>query len=112
MKYLTQTNSGVDIGNKLLGPNHFLVTKKLEGVGTLTSIIISNVIVIAGIIVLFLFIAGGIGMIAGSGKDNPEKTEKSKKMITSAVIGFILIFAAYWIVQIIGKITGIEIWGF
>ena len=102
----------INIGEKFLGKEHFLVKPEdLTGVGTLTSIIISNVLVIAGIIVLFLFVAGGIGMIAGAGKDNPEKAEKSKKMITSAVIGFILIFTAYWIVQFIGKITGMEIWG-
>ena len=101
----------VRIGDKLLGPNHFLVKDGLGGVGQLTSIIISNALVIAGIVVLFLFVAGGIGIIAGAGKDNPEKAEKSKKMITSAIIGFLLIFAAYWIVQFIGKITGISIWG-
>lgn len=102
----------VNIGEKLFGnKDHFLAKNDLTGIGTLTSIIISNLLVISGIIVLFLFVAGGIGMILSSGKDNPEKAEKSKKMITSAVIGFILIFTAYWIVQFIGKITGIEILG-
>lgn len=101
----------VNIGEKLLGKDHFLAGEDLTGVGTLTSIIISNVLVISGIIVIFLFIAGGFGIILGSGKDSPEKAEKSKKMITSAVIGFILIFTAYWIVQFIGKITGIDILG-
>ena len=103
----------INIGEKFLGKDHFLVkSKDLTGVGTLTSIIISNALVIAGVIVLFFFIAGGIGMISGAGKDNPEKAEKSKKTITSAVIGFVVIFAAYWIVQIIGKITGINLLGF
>ena len=97
----------VNIGEKLLGKNHFLVKNEgLTGVGTLTSIIISNALVIAGIIVIFLFIAGGIGMISGSGSNNPEQAEKSKKTISAAVVGFVIIFAAYWIVQIIGKITG------
>lgn len=103
----------INIGDKLLGKEHFLVkTKDLTGVGTLASIIISNALVIAGIIVLFFFVAGGIGMISGAGKDNPEKTEKSKKAITGAVIGFLVIFAAYWIVLIIGKITGVKLLGF
>jgi len=102
----------INIGEKLLGKDHFLLRNNdLTGVGTLTSIIISNVLIIAGIVVLFFFIAGGIGMISGAGKDNPEKAEKSKKTITSAVIGFVVIFAAYWIVQIIGKITGIDLLG-
>lgn len=97
----------VKIGEKFLGKNHFLLKNNdLTGVGTLTSVVISNALVIAGVIVLFLFIAGGIGMIAGAGSNNPEQAEKSKKTITAAVIGFVVIFAAYWIVQIIGKITG------
>lgn len=102
----------VKIGEKFLGTGHFLGGNDLEGVGKLTSIIISNSIVIAGIIVVFLFIAGGFGMIMGAGKDNPEQAEKGKKAITSAIIGFIIIFTAYWIVQIVGKITGVNILGF
>lgn len=103
----------IDIGEKLLGKNHFLFKSgDLTGVGTLASIIISNALVIAGIIVVFFFIAGGIGMISGAGQDNPEKAEKSKKTLTAAVIGFVVIFAAYWIVQIIGKITGTNLLGF
>ena len=103
----------VKIGEKFLGKDHFLIKSKgLTGVGTLASISVSNALVIAGIIVLFFFVAGGIGMISGAGQDNPEKAEKSKKTITAAVIGFVVIFAAYWIVQIIGKITGINLLGF
>jgi hypothetical protein len=102
----------INIGETLLGKDHFLVKSSgLTGVGTLTSIIISNALVIAGIIVLFFLVAGGIGMISGAGQDNPEKAEKSKKTITSAIVGFVVIFAAYWIVQIIGKITGTNLLG-
>lgn len=82
-----------------------------EGIGPLVSAIVSNAIIIAGVILLFLLVAGGIGMIAGAGNNNPETAEKGKRAATSALIGFVIVFAAYWIVQLIGKITGIEILG-
>ena len=79
------------------------------GFGDLVSIILSNALVVAGIILLFLLIFGGISMIMGAGQDNPEQAAKGKQATTSAVIGFIIIFAAYWIIQIIETITGLNI---
>jgi len=79
------------------------------GFGDLVSIILSNALVVAGIILLFLLIFGGISMIMGAGQDNPEQAAKGRQATTSAVIGFIIIFAAYWIIQIIEKVTGLKI---
>ncbi len=80
-----------------------------KGLGDLVSVVLSNVLVIAGIVLLFFFIFGGISMIAGAGQDNPEKAAKGKQAATAALIGFIIIFAAYWIIQIVEKITGLDI---
>lgn len=79
------------------------------GLADLVSIILSNALVVAGIILLFLLIFGGISMIVGAGQDNPEQAAKGRQAATSAVIGFIIIFAAYWIIQIIETITGLQI---
>ena len=79
------------------------------GLGSLVSIILSNALVIAGVLMLILFIIGGIGIIAGAGQDNPEAAGKGKKAATSAVIGFIIIFASYWIVRIVEEVTGVDI---
>jgi ascorbate-specific PTS system EIIC-type component UlaA len=98
-----------DIGEKFLGGSKFLTETK--DVGKLVSIIVSNAIIVAGVIMLFLFVGGGIAMIVGAGKNNPEQAGKGKQAVTAAVIGFVIIFAAYWIVQLIGKITGINILG-
>jgi len=38
-----------------------------------------------------------------------KEAEQGKNAITAAVIGFVIIFAAYWIVQIIEFITGVNI---
>jgi Zn-dependent protease with chaperone function len=79
------------------------------GFGNLVSIILSNAIVIAGILMFVLILAGGFGIIMSAGSNNPEGAEKGKKAITAAVIGFIIIFASYWIIKIIEKITGLTI---
>lgn len=98
----------VDIGSTF-NQNGFL--SKTTDVGQLVSLIVSNGIVIAGVILMFLLVAGGIGMIAGAGSNNPEQMASSRKAITAAVIGFVIVFAAYWIVQLIQAITGVKILG-
>jgi hypothetical protein len=43
----------------------------------------------------------------GAGKNDPEQAAKGKKAATTALIGFIIVFAAYWIVRIIELIFGV-----
>lgn len=78
------------------------------GVKDLVSIILSNAVVIAGTILLFLLVFGGISIIVGAGQSDPETTAKGKKAATSAVIGFAIIFTVYWIAQLIEAITRID----
>ena len=95
-----------DIGQAFFGEDHFL--RSLTGIGTLVGVFVSNAIVVAGIILLFLLIFGGIGMMVGAGKNNPQKTAQGKQAVTAAVIGFIIIITAYWIAWIVGKMMGID----
>lgn len=104
MRRIAQTATGVPIGEKFGSP-----FGQSKGLADLVSVVLSNVLVIAGIILLFFFIFGGISMIAGAGRDNPEQAAKGKQATTAALVGFIIIFAAYWIIQIIEKITGLDI---
>lgn len=94
----------VSIGEKFGSPLGQEVT-----VGDLTSIIVSNAIMLAGIIMLFLLVFGGISIIMAAGQDDPEQMAKGKKATTSAVIGFIIVVASYWIVRIIELLTGANI---
>ncbi|MDO8341448.1 MAG: hypothetical protein Q7T59_05755 [Candidatus Woesebacteria bacterium] len=99
----------VDIGKEFLGDNPNLT--EVTGVGKYVSAIITGAISISGVILLFLLIMGGFGMIAGAGSNNPEKVEKGKKAATSALIGFIVVFMSYWIVKLIESITGLNLLG-
>jgi hypothetical protein len=92
----------VDIGKEFGSP-----LGQGKTLGDLVSIVVSASFVIAGVILLFFLVAGGISIIAGAGNDNPEQLEKGKKAATSAVIGFIIVFVAYWIIRIIEAMTGV-----
>ncbi|HKC04995.1 MAG TPA: hypothetical protein VKC54_03925 [Patescibacteria group bacterium] len=96
----------VDIGNKFFGGSNPLGRNDLTGIGGLVSLFLNISFVIAGVILLFFFILGGIGMIASAGQSDPQKAEQAKKTVTSALIGFIVVFASYWIVQLLGTLTG------
>ena len=98
----------VDIGEEFLGDTPL---KEAGAIGILTSNIVAGALSLAGVILLFLLIGGGIGMISGAGSDNPEKLEAGKKAATSALIGFIVVIAAYWIVKLIESITGLNLLG-
>jgi len=103
MNKLTQIN----IGDKFLGGS----VGKLgdtQYVGIYTSAMITGAISVAGIILLFLLIGGGITIISGDGKSDPKTVEMCKKTATSALIGLIVLFSAYWIVKLIETITGLK----
>ena len=82
---------------------------KLADIGSLVSLFIKIVFAVSGVIILVFIIMAGIGLIAGAGSNDPEKIEKGKQSATSALIGFVVVFVAYWIVQLIELWTGMKI---
>jgi len=76
---------------------------------TFISVILNNSLTIAGILLLALLIFGGLTFIMGSGGNDPKKAQQGQKTITNAVLGFLIIFLAYFIIQIIEVLTGLEI---
>ena len=82
---------------------------EMTQVGRLVSGLVSNSIVIAGVIFLFLLLFGGLSIIIGAGQSNPQKAAQRKSAATAALIGFLLIFFAYWIVKAVEIIFGTRI---
>lgn len=98
----------IDIGNTFTGASTNLASETSIGrlfVGNFVAAAIS----LAGVVLLFFLVAGGIGMIAGAGQNDPQKVAQGKKAATSALIGFIVVLAAYWIVQLVERITGLTL---
>lgn len=108
MNKLALNTTGVPIGETFFN-NHPNSLTKLTGIGELVSLFVRIIFIVAGIGILILFILGGIGMLAGAGNSDPQKVEQGKKTATSALIGFVVAFVAYWIVQLIELWTGIKI---
>lgn len=97
-----------DIGRAFFGTaDHFL--SQLTGVGTLASILLSNAIVVAGIVLIFLIVFAGIQMITGAG--DPQKMDRARQVITAGILGFILVVAAFFIVRLLESSLGIDILG-
>lgn len=58
----------------------------------------------AGIGLLLMIISSGFTMMLAAG--DAKKLEAGKSRLTQAVVGFLIVFAAYWIVQLAGVIFG------
>jgi len=60
----------------------------------------------AGMLLILYLIYGGIQLMTSAG--DPKKIQSGKSIINNALIGFIIIFVAYWIVQLVGYFLGLE----
>ena len=61
----------------------------------------------AGLILFFFFIAAGFMLLTSAG--NEEKTKKASSMLTSAVIGFVILFVSFWLMKLLQFIFGFEV---
>lgn len=95
----------VNIGD----PNVFAPAKTFTDFGSIVSVIVKNAVVLAGIISLFLLILGGFGVIVGAGSGDTKKLEQSKKAVTGAVMGLLIVVLSVLIVQIVANVTGSDI---
>ena len=81
------------------------------GVGTTIGQIISDILpyifTITGILILIYLLMGGFQLMFAAG--DPKKIQGAWGKITNAIIGFVIIFIAYWLTQLIGKIFNIEV---
>lgn len=60
----------------------------------------------AGIALLIYLIMGGLQMMTSQG--DPKAMQGAQAKITNGLTGFAIIFVSFWVMQIIGKILGIN----
>lgn len=78
-----------------------------DSVGTIISDLITSYILPgAGLVVFIYLIFGGYEYMMSAG--NPKAAASAKGKITNAIVGFIIIFAAYWIVQAVAIAFGLR----
>lgn len=83
-----------------------LYTDKFSSLGAIISSFLPYVLGIAGLLLLLFLIMAGFQYLTSGG--DPKATQSAQSKMTSAVVGFVLLFVAYWLFQIIGILLGID----
>lgn len=60
----------------------------------------------AGLGLLIMLIMAGFSYLTSAG--DAKKLEQGKQQITNAFLGFVIIFIAFWLVQLAGTILGMD----
>lgn len=78
-----------------------------SNLGDLISDITKNyVLLIAGLMLLVYLVIGGFQYLTSAG--DPKKTQIAQAKITQALLGFLIVFGSFWIVQILASVLGLE----
>jgi len=75
-------------------------------IGTFITELLPYIFLVAGILLLLFLLYGGLTLMTAGG--DPKKVEGAKSKITGALIGFVIIFISFWVVQIIARVLGIQ----
>lgn len=83
-----------------------------DGVATLSCLvplfenIVRAVVAFGGIALFLMLLVGGFNFLFSAG--DPKKLEQARGTISQAIIGLVIMSAAYLIINLIGRFTGIE----
>lgn len=94
--YLAQKLILPDSTGVIEGP---LAEDKFPNLASVVTNALQFIFPVAGIFLLIYLVWGGFDYLTSMG--DPKKAEGARTKMTHAVIGFVIIFAAYWIVQIL-----------
>jgi len=78
-------------------------------IGSVFSALLPYFYLIAGLILFGAIIISGFKFLFSAG--DPKKTAEAKGCLTNAIIGFLVIFLSYWLIQIIQVIFHLNILG-
>lgn len=67
--------------------------------------LVTTAVIIAGVGLLFMIMISGYQFISSSGGD-PKSKEAARNRLTWGIIGFIIVFAAFWFIQLLEAVTG------
>lgn len=76
---------------------------------TLINILIKNSLVIASLILFIALIFAGVKLIIDSGDGDPKAVAANQQAATATLIGFLIVFSATLIVQLLETFTGVQI---
>lgn len=85
------------------------ISTNYPNISSLVTIILRNGLSIAGVILLGLIIFGGVSYMMAAGEADQKKLAAAQDTLTSALIGFLVVFSSYFIIQIVQIVTGLKI---
>lgn len=106
MKHLL---AAVSIQDTPLGIGGDKISTQYPTIGSVITFLYRNVFTVVGIVLVALLILGGIQYIMSAGSGDPKKTAQAQTIITDALIGFAVVFLAYFIMQVVEIVTGLTI---
>lgn len=97
-------NVEVSLGDKITLKDGSQVQEVFNSADDMVNLLVKVIFVGSGMVLFFMIVGAGFAMITGGSDDKG----KAKTTMTTALIGFVIMFSAYWIMQIIQLITGID----
>lgn len=83
----------------------FAANLNFASLGALVSFFLPKLLLLAGIIFFLLTIYAGFTFLSSAGSDDAHALEKWRLVLTSGVIGLIIVLSAYLVLQIINYVT-------
>lgn len=80
---------------------------KFANLGEVVTTALQYIYVIGGLVLLVMLVMGGITLMTAGGDQN--KTKQGYGMMTNALIGFVIIFVSYFVMQILEVVLGVKI---
>src|SRR3990172_3354595 len=90
-----------------LTPRGQFTTLNSITIGNIISAIIILVLIVAALVFFFMLVLGGIKYITSGG--DKGQTEAARGQITAALIGLVIVFAAWAIINLVNLFFGINI---
>ncbi len=99
----------VNIGSDTPIANGVNLSGAYSDASVLVSSILRNSFAVISVLLVVLLIFGGVNYIISAGSGDPKKSAQAQAIITDALIGFAVVFLAFFIIQIVEVITGMRI---
>lgn len=75
-------------------------------IGNIVTSLLKYAFTFAGLALLVYFIYGGFQLFTSGG--DQKKVSEGKAILTNALVGFVIVFVAFWIVQLFGNLLGLQ----
>lgn len=95
-----------ELMQQISGPDGLAVDPAMT-IGDIISNLLPYLYVFGGLILFIMLVWGGFEMLTGA--TDTKAQEAGKQRITTAVIGFLLLFVSYWLVQTLQLVFRINV---